>query len=158
MDSPPANTLYVVFRPVSTRISDISYTVVPEWVKIFPHFEHDSHSTFWSLAMLAFPDTRNANLKTPSPSPHHGVSLPPNEHLVCYDYLYYVAAYKVGIITPSGRSISLILRSHTSMNSITALRGDMSHNTCDGPSLSRTSQINTFVPQSESKATSRHLP
>jgi hypothetical protein len=46
--------------------------------------------------MLAYPDGRNANLQTPSPSPRHGASLPPDEHLVCYDYLYYVSAHKVG--------------------------------------------------------------
>ena len=45
--------------------------------------------------MLGFPETRNTNLRTPTPSPERGVSLPPDEHLLCYDYLYYVSAFRV---------------------------------------------------------------
>jgi len=41
---------------------------------------------------LAFPETRSANLQPPRESPNHHVSLPPDEHLLCYDYLYYVSA------------------------------------------------------------------
>ncbi|KAE9398471.1 hypothetical protein BT96DRAFT_1020127 [Gymnopus androsaceus JB14] len=71
---------------------DISYTTAPSWVKLYPDFEHDPHATFWSLARLAFPEARNENLITPLPSPQHGVSLPPDEQLLCYDYLYYACA------------------------------------------------------------------
>ncbi|KZT08882.1 uncharacterized protein LAESUDRAFT_648242 [Laetiporus sulphureus 93-53] len=75
---------------------DISYTRAPQWVKLMPGFVHDSHSRFWSLARLAFPESRETNLKDPVshptlPSEHHGVVLPPDEQLLCYDYLYYVA-------------------------------------------------------------------
>ncbi|KAJ7619176.1 hypothetical protein DFH06DRAFT_1273898 [Mycena polygramma] len=73
---------------------DISYTKAPTWIKMIPNYEHDQHSTFWSLATLAFPSTRAANLVTPLPSPKHNASLPPDEHLLCYDYLYYVSAHQ----------------------------------------------------------------
>ncbi|KAF7307044.1 hypothetical protein MIND_00497500 [Mycena indigotica] len=73
---------------------DISYTKTPEWIKMIPNYEHDQHVTFWSLATLAFPTTRKASLVPPLPSPKHNVSLPPDEHLLCYDYLYYVSAHQ----------------------------------------------------------------
>ncbi|KAJ7170028.1 hypothetical protein C8R46DRAFT_221157 [Mycena filopes] len=73
---------------------DISYTQAPTWIKMIPNYEHDQHVTFWSLARLAFPTTRAASLVTPLPSPKHNVSLPPDEHLLCYDYLYYVSAHQ----------------------------------------------------------------
>ncbi|KAJ7269244.1 hypothetical protein B0H12DRAFT_1094832 [Mycena haematopus] len=71
---------------------DISYTKTPEWVKMIPNYEHDQHSTFWSLASLAFPDARAANLGRPLPSPQHRLSLPPDEQLLCFDFLYYLVA------------------------------------------------------------------
>ncbi|KAJ7293725.1 hypothetical protein C8J57DRAFT_35960 [Mycena rebaudengoi] len=73
---------------------DISYTKAPTWIKLIPNFEHDQHSTFWSLATLAFPTTRKANLVTPLPSPKQQISLPPDQHLLCYDYLYYLCAHQ----------------------------------------------------------------
>ncbi|KAJ7786473.1 hypothetical protein B0H16DRAFT_1670566 [Mycena metata] len=73
---------------------DISYTQAPTWIKMIPNYEHDQHVTFWSLARLAFPSTRADSLVTPLPSPKHNVSLPPDEHLLCYDYLYYVSAHQ----------------------------------------------------------------
>ena len=56
---------------------------------------HDLHTTFWGLAALAFPQSNAEEHITPHPSAAHGVSLPPNLHFVCYDYLYYVGAQKV---------------------------------------------------------------
>jgi hypothetical protein len=71
---------------------DISYTKAPAWVKLIPDFEHDAHATFSSLMRLSFPQALHDNnlLVTPLPSPLHGVSLPPDEHVVCFDYLYYL--------------------------------------------------------------------
>jgi len=65
---------------------------------MIPNYEHDQHSSFWSLAALAFPETRKANLVPPSASPVQKVHLPPDEHLLCYDYLYYVAANQVHLV------------------------------------------------------------
>lgn len=55
------------------------------------------NSYFWSLAALAFPQTRAANLVPPRESPIHHVLLPPDEHLLCYDYLYFVCANQVRV-------------------------------------------------------------
>ncbi|KAH8099351.1 hypothetical protein BXZ70DRAFT_894911 [Cristinia sonorae] len=71
---------------------DISYTRGPEWLKLVPNYEHDKCSTFWALARLAYPEDRNKNLGNPTPSHHYNISLPPDEHLLCYDYLYYACA------------------------------------------------------------------
>lgn len=40
--------------------------------------------------MLAKPDENPTR-----PSEHRGVFLPPDEHLLCYDYLYYTCALEV---------------------------------------------------------------
>ncbi|KAF5323560.1 hypothetical protein D9611_005638 [Ephemerocybe angulata] len=71
---------------------DISYTKAPSWVKLIPNFEHDQHSTFWSLAILGFPEGHKDNLVPPLESPRNHVLLPPDEQLLCYDYLYYLCA------------------------------------------------------------------
>ncbi|KAI0641196.1 hypothetical protein C8Q79DRAFT_1003897 [Trametes meyenii] len=64
---------------------DISYTRAPASVKLIPNFEHDSHSTFWSLAKLAFPDGRAESLERPHENPtrpsSNGVTVPPDEQL-----------------------------------------------------------------------------
>ncbi|KAK7063789.1 lysophospholipase NTE1 [Favolaschia claudopus] len=73
---------------------DISFTKTPEWIKMIPKYEHDQHSSFWSLATLAFPQTRNANIVPALPSAQHHLSLPPDEQLLCFDFLYYVAAHR----------------------------------------------------------------
>ncbi|KAJ7654723.1 hypothetical protein B0H17DRAFT_956880 [Mycena rosella] len=93
---------------------DISYTKTPYWIKMIPNFEHDQFSTFWSLAALAFPAARAANLVTPLPSPQHRLSLPPDEHLLCYDFLYYVAAqepFEIGLdYSPAWRYVGQYMR------------------------------------------------
>ncbi|KIK97545.1 hypothetical protein PAXRUDRAFT_824800 [Paxillus rubicundulus Ve08.2h10] len=72
---------------------DISYTRAPDWVKLSPPAVEDRHGSFWSLATLAFPEQRtNSLLQPPYPSPEHQVSLPPDDQLLCYDYLYYIGA------------------------------------------------------------------
>jgi len=74
---------------------DVSYTRAPETVKLIPGFPHDSHSSFWALAPLAFSDSRTKALAsmpeivTLPGERAGGVSLP-DEQVLCYDYLYYV--------------------------------------------------------------------
>ncbi|KAJ3487322.1 hypothetical protein NLI96_g3606 [Meripilus lineatus] len=72
---------------------DMSYTTAPANVKLIPGYVHDSHSSFWSLAPLAFHDMRAKALAQPevqtSPAPQTGVSVPPDEQMLCYDYLFY---------------------------------------------------------------------
>ncbi|KAF9270633.1 hypothetical protein L218DRAFT_976349 [Marasmius fiardii PR-910] len=69
---------------------DISYTKTPDWIRYAPDVPSDPHVLFWSLARLGFPDSRQASLVPPHPSPMHQVSLPPDEHMLCYDFMYYV--------------------------------------------------------------------
>ncbi|PPR02698.1 hypothetical protein CVT26_009801 [Gymnopilus dilepis] len=71
---------------------DLSYTKAPTWIKIIPRYEHDQHSSFSALASLGFPEMRAELLVEPLESPYHHVKLPPDEHVLCYDYLYYVGA------------------------------------------------------------------
>ncbi|KAI6012459.1 hypothetical protein F5J12DRAFT_781406 [Pisolithus orientalis] len=54
----------------------------------FPH----SKAKSGQLARLAYPEARETAIsQPPDPSPQHQVSLPPDDHLLCYDYLYYTA-------------------------------------------------------------------
>ncbi|KAH7927278.1 hypothetical protein BV22DRAFT_1045518 [Leucogyrophana mollusca] len=73
---------------------DISYTRAPNWIQLTPPEVEDKHASFWSLAQLGFPQGRSENLQPPSLSPEHQLSLPPDEQLLCFDYLYYVSASK----------------------------------------------------------------
>lgn len=74
-------------------ITDVSWTRTPDWVKLTPPGVTDSHASFWSLATLGFPEARANNLQSTNyPSPQHQVSLPPDDQLLCFDYLYYMGA------------------------------------------------------------------
>src|SRR6266446_3365269 len=70
--------------------TDISYTKMPTWIKLIHQFEHDQHASFSSLAPFGFPESRAEYGIDPSASPIKHVKLPPDEHMLCYDYLYYV--------------------------------------------------------------------
>ncbi|KAG0699739.1 hypothetical protein DFH29DRAFT_854523 [Suillus ampliporus] len=80
--------------PILSRLKlDISWTRSPDWIKLTPPSEGDEHASFWSLATLGFPEARSKSLgSTNHPSPQHQVSLPPDDHVLCYDFLYYVGA------------------------------------------------------------------
>ncbi|KAF7317860.1 hypothetical protein MKEN_00873900 [Mycena kentingensis (nom. inval.)] len=81
------------FTSATTRLKlDVSYTTAPRFIKVLPEHDSDPHASFWSLASLAFPETRAANLQPPTLSPIHQVALPPDEQMLCFDYLYYVGA------------------------------------------------------------------
>ncbi|KAJ7631211.1 hypothetical protein FB45DRAFT_917836 [Roridomyces roridus] len=102
------------FGPWSLGL-DVSYTKTPDWVKKLPNAEHDRYSTFWSLATLAFPSTRNESLVPPVPSPKHNATLPPDEHLLCFDMLYYlISAHESDELSkdysPAWRSVGQYLR------------------------------------------------
>ena len=64
-------------------------------MKLVPDYPHDMCSTFWSLARLGFPQERAKSIGNPTPSPQHNVSLDPDDHLLCFDYLYYACAQQV---------------------------------------------------------------
>ncbi|KAJ7493293.1 hypothetical protein B0H11DRAFT_2277367 [Mycena galericulata] len=81
-------------RPDNLKL-DISYTIAPEWVKLRPGDYTDMQATFWSLASLGYADTRPANSDLePERSPIHNISLWPNEHLLCFDNVYFVCAHQ----------------------------------------------------------------
>ncbi|KAM6498742.1 hypothetical protein JOM56_006690 [Amanita muscaria] len=87
-------------RPRGSRLLgllniDVSYTKTPAWVKVIPNFQHDRHSSLFALASLAEPETRLETLIDPviHESERNRVRLPPDEHLLCYDYLYYVSTH-----------------------------------------------------------------
>ncbi|TFK56645.1 hypothetical protein OE88DRAFT_1803321 [Heliocybe sulcata] len=71
---------------------DISYTPVPDWVPERRNF----HTRFWKLAPLTFPGTyaRSIREKSPIPSERTGLTLPPDEQVACFDYLYFVGAFE----------------------------------------------------------------
>ncbi|OSD03265.1 hypothetical protein PYCCODRAFT_1434681 [Trametes coccinea BRFM310] len=71
---------------------DISYTKAPGWIKLIPDYPHDMCSSFWSLTRLSFPEERARNIGNPIPSPLHNARLDPDEHMLCFDYLYYACA------------------------------------------------------------------
>jgi hypothetical protein len=50
---------------------------------------------------LFYSPGREESLIPPQPSEAHGVLLPPDEHLACVDYLYYVCAHTVSYVAPS---------------------------------------------------------
>jgi len=74
-------------------VLDISFTAAPPSIQMIPGYEHDPHAHFWSVASLLYsPDKEEAMKKEPQPSKVHGAVLPPDEHLACFDYLYYLCA------------------------------------------------------------------
>ena len=91
---------------------DISYTKTPAWVKILPNYPHDRHSSFFSLAALGYPEMRTEALRATDLVVHESainhVRLPPDEQLLCYDYLYYTATNFV-------RYLSCLVLLHTDM-------------------------------------------
>lgn len=74
---------------------DISYSKAPSWIKVIPAYEHDQHTTFSALSTLAFPEGRAEYAGEPLASPVRQLKLPPDEQMLCYDYLYYVCANQV---------------------------------------------------------------
>jgi len=82
-------------RTAWTQRLDLSYTKTPAWAKLIPNFQHDRHASLFALASLAYPETRLETLREPitHESPLNHVRLPPDEHLLCYDYLYYISGH-----------------------------------------------------------------
>ncbi|KAJ7215207.1 hypothetical protein B0H12DRAFT_1154771 [Mycena haematopus] len=80
------------FSPAPLRLNlDISYTTAPSWIKLLRDQPDEPHMRFSSLMALAFPEVRGKSLRTPVPSPRLKVSLPPDEHLSCFDDMYWIA-------------------------------------------------------------------
>ncbi|EJD41495.1 hypothetical protein AURDEDRAFT_115423 [Auricularia subglabra TFB-10046 SS5] len=69
---------------------DISYTDAPKDAKMTP-WPGDWFVSFWPLAALAYPEGRKEALEEHQPrqSLLHKAAHPPDEQLVCYDFLYF---------------------------------------------------------------------
>ncbi|KAF7290982.1 Lysophospholipase [Mycena chlorophos] len=69
---------------------DISYTPAPNWAKLNPGAEGDPWSRISVLIALAFPEIYKLAMASqqPAKSRHLGVELPPDQHLVCFDFLF----------------------------------------------------------------------
>lgn len=93
-------------------------------------------STFWALTRLSFPEERERSLGNTLPSPIHNATLDPDDHLLCYDYLYYACAQQVRPhLEDSGRDAN----GHNSLSSTNTTMpqcGDTSCDTCGGRSAS----------------------
>lgn len=75
------------FLALTHHSSDMSYTPVPDWART----AHPDHTTFARLARLAYPETRAQSLGDPHPSKRLGLKLPPDDHLLCFDVLYFAS-------------------------------------------------------------------
>lgn len=67
---------------------DVSYTRTPDYTK---WRQYQPVTDFWNIAPLAYPEERRAAISgtTPRTSEALKVSLPPDEQLLCFDFLYY---------------------------------------------------------------------
>ncbi|KZO90789.1 hypothetical protein CALVIDRAFT_374962 [Calocera viscosa TUFC12733] len=69
---------------------DVSYTPIPPGAYDV-NVDNDPHINFQALLPLAFPAGRAAALTQVSPTPSEGwnTTLPPSDHLLCFDMLYF---------------------------------------------------------------------
>jgi hypothetical protein len=76
-------------------LPDISYTPIPKSFKQNP-WEGDFHVSSLKLSTLPFPSARRAALAENSPlkSPLYELVMKPDEHMVCFDFLYWTAVIK----------------------------------------------------------------
>lgn len=77
---------------------DISYTPIPREARLYPHSnDADTHSSFNQLSVLAHSTPKNPNplssekLKPPTPNKHKN-AIPPDSHVTCYDFLYWLSS------------------------------------------------------------------
>ncbi|KAF7371260.1 hypothetical protein MSAN_00761800 [Mycena sanguinolenta] len=75
----------------SVLISIYRIRLLRSWIKLFKDSADEPHMRFTSLMALAFPEQRNKNIRTPAPSLRLKASLPPDEHLTCFDNMYWIA-------------------------------------------------------------------
>ncbi|KAJ7780311.1 hypothetical protein DFH07DRAFT_794576 [Mycena maculata] len=80
-------------RPPAHLNLDISYTTAPQWTLIrSDDVEEQHHAAFWSLAILGFPNVDPEEIEDAGRSPVQGISLQPDQHLLCFDDLSLVSA------------------------------------------------------------------
>ena len=94
------NACYRTSCKTDLPLQDISFTAGPKSLQKYPGNPHDPSAHFWSIASLFYSPGREESLIPPQPSKVHGAVLPPDEHLACVDYLYYVCAHTVSYVVP----------------------------------------------------------
>ncbi|KAJ7065506.1 hypothetical protein C8F01DRAFT_1053631 [Mycena amicta] len=68
---------------------DVSYANAPGWIKRSPDSPDDLHTQFTALMALGFPTMRNKFMTAPSESPLLKQYIKPDEHMLCFDNLYW---------------------------------------------------------------------
>ncbi|KAJ7623687.1 hypothetical protein FB45DRAFT_797959 [Roridomyces roridus] len=116
------NASWRSLRPHNLKL-DISYTPTPEWVKLVPGDYRDQQATFWSLAALAFEDTRPANVDlSPEPGPIQQSIYWPDERLLCFDNMYFICAHQAWEFdkqySPAWRFVGQYMRFSSEMQDI----------------------------------------
>ena len=73
-------------------VLDVAHTAAPQWTNLD---KSRPHSRLGGLARLGFPDGRRdalaENLET-RPSPQHNKYTEPDDHLMCFDFVYYAVS------------------------------------------------------------------
>lgn len=80
--------LFLLLSRSSWVYTDPSFTPAPNDIKL----DDGWWISFWALAELGFPSGRERALGTPLPSPRLSSTEHPDEHLLCYDFLYFAVA------------------------------------------------------------------
>ncbi|KAJ7068534.1 hypothetical protein C8F01DRAFT_613161 [Mycena amicta] len=70
---------------------DISYTLAPRWIKQYPEMPENEYMRLSSLVALSYPLKHKETLLNHKPvkSTALGVEIPPDQHLLCYDSLFW---------------------------------------------------------------------
>lgn len=72
---------------------DLSFTRIPLFAYFNPKDKGDPHTTFAGLAATILPGHQRPVTTTTLMAPSRlGSKLPPNDHLACFDFLYYVTS------------------------------------------------------------------
>ncbi|KAG1887518.1 uncharacterized protein F5891DRAFT_1167021 [Suillus fuscotomentosus] len=117
----------LVKDPESQVLNDVDvwWTRIPSWVELTSPSVHQNNASFSYLASLGFPESRSKSLElslTNRPSLQQQVSLPPDDHVLCFDFLYYISAHHTWEweidYSPAWRSVGQHMRWTASMEKI----------------------------------------
>lgn len=131
---------------------DVSYSHIPKHAKLQEGNMDDPFVRLSSLAALTFPDGRKAAglpMEARIPAKESGHKKLPDEHLACFDFLYYAAEVRVRFLVEFDpmpcTEIDILVLSRSKLSEITPQCGDSSERTLIGlldlsPSLKPLSQ------------------
>lgn len=110
------NARSIKLLTLTRHASDMSYTPVPDWVST----ANRDYTTFARLARLGYPETRAQSLGDPHPSKSLGLKVPPDDHLLCFDILYFVSS---DLVRPSSSIFRGLLTNGVDICSLRLARG-----------------------------------